>query len=356
MFFSLLIYFFEFFFNITSRVISVYYFINGKFSIYGFYNLIIFMVLSIFFVNFYKYVKLFFSYVLDGVLFEKIKFFTLRKLNIFTMKYFHYKNKDDVRKYKAILFMLLVYISICAVGFAFYRLTGGEWSQQNASNIINIFIWATYLIAPMVVIWAYINWKSPKQYELEKEYAEKLLDNINEIYFFMFERANNLKILSEINNNVVLLNGVIKNKKKYSDAPFYLAHGYLNLLNSMANKKIDKSFLSNFERMTQLLDGQSNYIEEKYIVYYESLPGELKNNHSSTFTSYDNIFLNDEQRMAKYQLNRYLTEQLDSEVIEENGKIITFNLTYKEYIDKFKEEYELLVKEIVVNYIKIEVD
>ena len=61
--------------------------------------------------------------------------------------------------------------------------------------------------------------------------------------------------------------------------------------------------------------------------------------------------------MAKFQLNRYLTEQLDCEYnTEENGDVITFNLTFKEFIDKFKEEYELLVNEIVIKYIKIKED
>lgn len=346
--------FIYFFLNITSRIISVYSFINGEFSIYGFYNLITLIVIFIFLVNFYKHIILFFSTIWDGSIFEKIKVFIVRNKHLFMMKYFHFKNKDDVIKYKAILLMLFFYISICAVGFIFYRLTGGEWSQKNASNIINIFIWATYLIAPMAVIWVYIDWKSPKRYELEKQYAEELLKNINEVYFYMFERINNLKILSDINKNVILLNGVVKNPKKYSDTPFYLSHGYLNLLNSIASQKINKSFLANFERMAQLLDGQSNYIEEKYVIYYDPLPSDLKNNHSITCTSYDGIVLNNEQNNAKFQLNRYLTEQLASEAIEENGEVIPFNLTYKGYIDKFKEEYELLVNEIVVKYIKIE--
>lgn len=254
--------------------------------------------------------------------------------------------KTDLIKFKAIISFSLIYILMFFIG----------WKLSDFTKTIEVLTICIYLLTPIVAIWAYIDWKSPKQYELEKQYAEKLLENINEVYFYIFERVNNLKYLSDINTHVVLLNGLSRNTKKYSGTPFYLAHGYIELLNSIAKKQIDKSFLINFERMTQLLDSQSNYIEEKYIVYYESLPDELKKNHSITFASYDNIVLNHEQRVAKYQLNRYLTEQLDSEAIEENGEVITFNLTYKEYIDKFKEEYELLVKEIVVNYIKIEVD
>ena len=252
--------------------------------------------------------------------------------------------KADLSKFKVIIFFSLIYILMFFIG----------WKLSDFTKTIEVLTICIYLLTPIVAIWAYIDWKSPKQYELEKQYAEKLLENINEVYFYMFERVNNLKYLSEINKHIVLLNGLSKNTKKYSDTSFYLAHGYFNLLNSLASKKIDKSFLNNFERMAQLLDGHSNYIEEQYFIYYDPLPSNLKNNHSITFTHYENIKLNHEQRMAKFQLNRFLTEQLDSEVIEENGDKITFNLTFKQFIDKLKEEYELLVNEIVVKYIKIE--
>lgn len=312
--------------------------------------------------------KIFFKILIEANIFYKLwlLFFLIvwmkirknidvaKEMDFKLKEYFKSKKQDGLNKYKMILMMLCIYISICLIGFSFYGFTGGKWNEASTANIINIFIWATYLIAPVVVIWAYIDWKSPKQYEIEKQYAEKLLDNINGVYFFMFERVNNLKALSNINNHVVLLNGVVKNPKRYSDTPFYLAHGYLDLLNSMSNKKINKSFLTNFERMTQLLDGHSNYIEEQYSLYYTPFSDELKSNHSIMCTPYDRIDLNAEQRVAIFQLNRYLTETLDSEVIEENGEKITVNLTFKEYIAKFKEEYEVLVNEIVVKYIKIQ--
>ncbi|RKG49593.1 hypothetical protein D7V64_13635 [Acinetobacter cumulans] len=285
--------------------------------------------------------------------FHILFFLPLICIAFYFQKHTHLLNFKLSKKIKYIIIFSIFYVFIVSCGLNIYYALKRDW---NSGDVINIFVLGTYIVAPLVVIWAYIDWKSPKQYELEKEYAEKLLENINEVYFYMFERVNKLNYLSAINQHVILLNGVVRNSKKYSDTPFYLAHGYLKLLNSLASEKINKSLLTNFERMAQLLNGQSNYIEEQYIIYYDPLPNDLKNNNSITCTSYDGIILNNEQRMAKFQLNRYLTEQLDSESIEENGEVITFNLTFKEFIDKFKEEYELLVNEIVVKYIKIKED
>ena len=106
--------------------------------------------------------------------------------------------------------------------------------------------------------------------------------------------------------------------------------------------------------MAQVLDGQSNYIEQKYELYYEPLSADLKNNNSITSTTYNGIILTKEQLFAKVQLNWYMNDKLESEIIEETGQKIIINLTYKEYIDKFRAEYELLINEIVFKYIKIE--
>ncbi|QHH95395.1 hypothetical protein FPL18_16940 [Acinetobacter gyllenbergii] len=269
---------------------------------------------------------------------------------LFKEEFLNFSLKINKKIIYVVLF-LFVYLFIVSTGLNIYYLLVGKWSS---ADVINIFVLGTYVVAPLVVIWAYIDWKSPKQYELEKQYAEKLLDNINEVYFYMFERVNKLKLLSDIDNNVILLNGLIKNPIKYSDRPFYLAHGYLKSLNSMAKNEIDKTFLTNFERIAQLLDGQSNYIEEKYDLYYEPLSSDLKNNHSITYTTYQGVVLTKEQLFAKYQLSWYMNDKLESEAIEETGEKIIFNLTFKEYIDEFVNEYETLVNEIIVKFIKID--
>lgn len=318
-------------------VVIIYVFSALIYIPYIFSNLISFLLGFIDYNNLiFLHILFFLPLIVATFLFKE----NIRKIN-FSLK----------KKNKYILFFSILYIFIVSLGLNTYFILKREWV---ASDVINIFVLGTYIVAPLVVIWAYIDWKSPKQYELEKEYAEKLLENINEIYFLMLERVVDLNHLKDINEHAVLLNGLIKRQKSYSNTPFYLAHGYLNLLNSMAKKKIDKSLLTNFERITQVLDSQSNYIEEKYNIYYEPFSDELKKNVGITCTLYKDIVLTPEQLMARFQIMRYMTEKLESESIEEDGEVVKLNLTYKEHIDKFKHEYEFLTNEIVIKYIKID--
>lgn len=75
------------------------------------------------------------------------------------LRYIKKQDKDGLNKYKMILMMLGVYISISVLGLVVYRVSGNELSTSNKSDLINIFIWATYLIAPVVAIWVFNNWK-----------------------------------------------------------------------------------------------------------------------------------------------------------------------------------------------------
>lgn len=94
-------------------------------------------------------------------------------IKIFKNKYFYSKDKENVDKYRSVILFLGVYFSICLVGLSFYQLNGNDWSKANKADIINIFIWATYLITPIVAIWVFSDWRIQKKYEVNKERQSK---------------------------------------------------------------------------------------------------------------------------------------------------------------------------------------
>lgn len=102
-------------------------------------------------------------------------------IKIFKNKYFYSKDKENVDKYRSVILFLGVYFSICLVGLSFYQLNGNDWSKANKADIINIFIWATYLITPIVAIWVFSDWRIQKKYEVNKETSLNLLTVILEI-------------------------------------------------------------------------------------------------------------------------------------------------------------------------------
>lgn len=110
---------------------------------------------------------------ISGKIYKFIEDFKLKKINS--------KNKENIEKYKSVILFLGVYASICMIGLKFYDLNGNAWSKDNKTDIINIFIWATYLITPIVAIWVFSDWRIQKKYEVNKDTSLNLLTVILEL-------------------------------------------------------------------------------------------------------------------------------------------------------------------------------
>ncbi|KQE00701.1 hypothetical protein APD32_00005, partial [Acinetobacter baumannii] len=152
-------------------------------------------------------------------------------------------NREGLEKYKNILFLLLLYLLICSVGIKFYQFNGNEWSEENKGDIINIFIWTTYLIAPIVAIWVYSDWREPHK-------LNKKLDLINEIenQILCLERCSR-----ELNE---LINSYLNDPQKpYSE----LQLEYNQFTRKMANLEILSRQLEMNAELKQISKKLSNF-------------------------------------------------------------------------------------------------
>lgn len=152
-------------------------------------------------------------------------------------RYIKKQDKDGLNKYKMILMMLGVYISISVLGLAIYRLSGNDLSISNKSDIINIFIWATYLIAPIVAIWVFSSWKIEFR-EREKYQAlsdlERKVNNINQY----FKKLNKMIHLTWDEKNLKIANTrcmqLFFNRDDFKSIFFNL-----NIINNMETNLLD---------------------------------------------------------------------------------------------------------------------
>ncbi|MEN8549730.1 hypothetical protein ABFW07_10435 [Acinetobacter soli] len=129
----------------------------------------------------FYYISLYIILIYVFINSKKISLIIYRYIEIFKNKYFYSKDKESVEKYRNIILFLGVYFSICLVGLSFYQLNGNDWNKNNKADIINIFIWATYLITPIVAIWVFSDWRIQKEYEVNKETSLSLLTVILEM-------------------------------------------------------------------------------------------------------------------------------------------------------------------------------
>ncbi|MBF1882181.1 hypothetical protein ISX05_17600 [Acinetobacter baumannii] len=185
------------------------------------------------------YIIIFYFLLNKNVLLRNVKNYS----NKFKRKYFSSKNREGLEKYKNILFLLLLYLLICSVGIKFHQFNGNEWSEENKGDIINIFIWTTYLIAPIVAIWVYSDWREPHK-------LNKKLDLINEIenQILCLERCSR-----ELNE---LINSYLNDPQKpYSE----LQLEYNQFTRKMANLEILSRQLEMNAELKQISKKLSNF-------------------------------------------------------------------------------------------------
>ncbi|WP_151812354.1 hypothetical protein [Acinetobacter bereziniae] len=198
-----------------------------KFSLSFLLNLVIiliFSILSIFILYLltiitYKSVISFVGLIFGAKIYLKISLLVLliillklqgrrRYVKYFDAKLSRYikkQDKDDLNKYKMILKILGIYILISVLGLVVYRVSGNDLSTSNKSDLINIFIWATYLIAPIVAIWVFSSWKIEFRERAKYQALSELEGKINNISQY-FNKLNKMIRLTWDEKNLKIAN------------------------------------------------------------------------------------------------------------------------------------------------------
>ncbi|MCU4435580.1 hypothetical protein KTH93_08800 [Acinetobacter bereziniae] len=130
-------------------ILISYFFIGLKESFLNASNLVKLYLLGLYLIIFYLLINL------------KLASIEILKLyNMLNGKYFKSKSKEDVDKFKMIVVMFFIYAAISLLGLAIYKAFGNSLNNSNKGDLINIFIWATYILTPIVAIWVLSGWKS----------------------------------------------------------------------------------------------------------------------------------------------------------------------------------------------------
>ncbi|KAB1860002.1 hypothetical protein F4W09_02465 [Acinetobacter tandoii] len=190
-------------------------------------------------------------------------------------KYFDSKNKENVEKYKSVILFFCVYAFICFVGLIFYKINGHGWNAGNKGDIINIFIWATYLIAPLVVIWAFSDWRNVHNKQVEKDLSissynkmDEVVDLIHGIYFSL-RRLKNARFdeIDIVNFKIVEDNcALLKEKHTLLISSLNLT-GYLSVEIEGEKKEIDflsEIYSTEFHKYTKNSKNLMEEIRKKY--------------------------------------------------------------------------------------------
>lgn len=228
------------------------------------------------------------------------------KIKKFKNKIVKNKDAENINKYKMVLMMLGVYISICCLGLAFYRVLGNELNSQNKSDILNIFIWATYLIAPIVAIWVFSNWKVEFRDRERYNSLFYLNEKVNETFLATHKMNNKIKETwdRKVNEIAVSQYSVVNIHK---ELPEIFINNYDRDSNFIVFEEYEKYLLSSTEDFLEAYNDIKNYkhkyniilidIEEEFKEYLDSLE-DIK----SKLTPYSALFCSNfyESKAEKY--------------------------------------------------------
>ncbi|WP_420684100.1 hypothetical protein [Acinetobacter baumannii] len=133
---------------------------------------------------------------------------------------FSRKNTGSNQLVKIIFLSLIIYIILIffaiGIGLTLIKLYGTE-SKDVPSVISNMFVWSATLISPLVLILLINSWKSQKDYELKKEYASSILNDLHPISTYLIESIIIISTIERVNSHIIL---------KHQ----YLTHEHIDLL------------------------------------------------------------------------------------------------------------------------------
>lgn len=155
----------------------------------------------------------------------------------------------EIEKY--IGYYLLVYLVVLAFcGFFqyMYECQGQSLSCALSKDGFNTIITTTaYILTPIVAIIGFLSWKQEKQYDLEKHYAEIILDNVNEIRSYLHKYYHQV---NSYNNTKSAKNALDTYKNVNILHVQYLISSKFRTLQKLLNVPLSENLLGNFEEET----------------------------------------------------------------------------------------------------------
>lgn len=263
------------------------------------------------------------------------------------------KNKGLLIKLLSSFFTLLIFCLAIAL------LINLKFRQDCATVIVGMLGVCATLYAPVAAFFFYDSWKDQKQYELEKQYAEDILMTAISIHDELTrEYYSFLNFISYMQNKLIAINGLYSSENMYNySKAINDTSAKFELLQSVLNKKINKSILDNFEYSVICLNSLNNTMKELYEDYYKLLPDDMKNSNTTKTLSKktnNNLLINklkieESEKIMVSHFSKNIRLELN---LHYKGNYIYYEKTHTEYKEMLDEAYKNIA-ELLIQKIKI---
>ena len=246
---------------------------------------------------------------------------------------------------KTLIFGMAIFISL---GIASLTLFNFWWShfvktpapKEYMAALVNLSVFIATLFAPIAALMLYDNWKTQKNYDLNKEILLSIDNIIFDIYNDLFKKINCLTALHEIDIYKIQIENYDENK----NIPSYVNE--LNQLHSkielydVLNKTNLKKHFNNFGGSVFRAVHISNYIYNSYDELASKINIKKTNNTiSKKYSNYEKINYRSEIENIKNAICKKYRYQYD------DYSTILF-LNFDEAFVDFKDQYNNITKEV----------
>ncbi|MFV5507234.1 hypothetical protein [Acinetobacter sp. 197] len=199
------------------------------------------------------------------------------------------------------------------------------------SVISNMFVWSATLITPIIAILLINSWKSQKSYEVEKEYASLILNDLHPILISLVDIQNIIINIKTVNENLVLYEKYLIPNDKNIRHEAAKSYSNIKIYSEISNNKIILNKHSRLEhhciRIMDIYDHLINndykkYFNEVIAIYPEYTDNEKKPNFCKSYRDNKNF------RRSSLRIRSTLYRAINIEVQDPKTKEI-FN--YGEY-------------------------
>lgn len=163
----------------------------------------------------------------DYLIFFHIFFFLpLIFISFYFKKYTNILKLKISKKLKYLIIFSVFYFFIISFGLNIYHALKGEWVS---GDVINIFVLGTYIVAPLVVIWAYSDWRSVHNKQVEKDLSVSSYNKMDEVINLIHGMKFSLREMK----NVIFDEINVENFKIVEDHYFLLKGKHILLISSL---------------------------------------------------------------------------------------------------------------------------
>lgn len=197
------------------------------------------------------------------------------------------------------------------------------------------------LLSSLLIILFYDAWKEQKSYDLEKEYADKIIHIIYKINIHFNKMFYSYIQLSDLDTHVIYLNNKNLSSEFNLSQNLYELEIAFKTLQKLTENFIEENIYKDFEDLALIFNTSINRIEKNYMEYYNCLEKtQIPKEDKVKLIELKKVFIHENYILKSKKLKEAYNKPYKIEINHNyNGIYQPFTNTFKGFKDDFDQKF-----------------